>query len=608
MSKYTEAFDSLKSDEKTKRERAARVLSAHRAEQVSARNRDEQAVEPSSPRKRARLGRRGVALVTAAAVLGVSVAVAVPVGLTFGSGGLQNAISKLKDTFVDMDGVAAFGTWSAPDESSPKGRIANVVNVRRSALSDEIEDNDDESGDGDKVGIISGDWSDEDRYDWESDYDWDPAKANVLIAIDEDGKVKEVVYERTNGRGQVRQDTLGNAAMVYVSDSFTYIMYVSDDEWEYWTQSYSPSANSGGFACFHNERQTVVIHNATGKVYPLKDVIPQVNELSGATNYTLFADPMKNDVIYIRPLYGRWIPLWFNVIYDEQADRIRYDLILPIDYAKRYGVDYNVLAVRRDKYGQQYLLEGYNDDIVNSIFLPRVTAGTVELPEYEFVNGVLVFKSANGMMMGSDGRMYAFDEGKLKVFGEGYTLSPVEPNTYATLEGVSNDWSCYQYFYNSGAVYRLQGEFLYSAYGQVWNVDGDGAIREFKKFTGSFPNYADEMYMIGGEILAFSEARLGHDGKTSLHGKLVHISFDNNDGDPAATIKHIIDAAYIEVGYTHRMIAIQAADPFETWEGLNQTYLITVTDGVPHAELIAEGYGGTVGRPVRPIIEPVVLS
>lgn len=54
-------------------------------------------------------------------------------------------------------------------------------------------------------------------------------RANVLIAIGDDGTVSEVVYERTNGRGQVRQDVLGNAATVYVSNGFTYVMYVSDE-------------------------------------------------------------------------------------------------------------------------------------------------------------------------------------------------------------------------------------------------------------------------------------------------------------------------------------------------------------------------------------------
>ena len=64
--------------------------------------------------------------------------------------------------------------------------------------------------------------------DWDDDlYDWDSTRANVLTSIDENGKINEVVYERNNGRGQVRRSKLGNAAMVYVSVGFTYVMSVA---------------------------------------------------------------------------------------------------------------------------------------------------------------------------------------------------------------------------------------------------------------------------------------------------------------------------------------------------------------------------------------------
>ena len=71
--------------------------------------------------------------------------------------------------------------------------------------------------------------------DWDDDlYDWDPTRANVLISIGENGKINEMVYERANGRGQVRRSKLGNAAMVYVSDGSTYVMYVDDEDWDRW--------------------------------------------------------------------------------------------------------------------------------------------------------------------------------------------------------------------------------------------------------------------------------------------------------------------------------------------------------------------------------------
>ena len=134
-------------------------------------------------------------------------------------------------------------------------------------------------------------------YDWESDYDWDPTKANVLISINEDGKVKEVVYERTNDRGQVRQDVLGNAAAVYVSNSFTYVMYVNDSEWDFWKRiNFAQEMRTfNGFHCHHERMQTIVIHNETGKVFALNDLFSQVNENSGKKYHTMQVDPFRED-------------------------------------------------------------------------------------------------------------------------------------------------------------------------------------------------------------------------------------------------------------------------------------------------------------------------
>lgn len=148
-------------------------------------------------------GKRWVALLVAAVIF-IAVIVSMIIGFGWGNRGAFGILSLLKDTYVNMDGVAAFGVWNAPDSSSDTAYISDVGVLRAaSASADEGTAEDGE--------IISGDWSDDDRYDWESDYDWDPTKANVLIAFNDDGTISEVVYERTNGRGQIRQDSLGNA-------------------------------------------------------------------------------------------------------------------------------------------------------------------------------------------------------------------------------------------------------------------------------------------------------------------------------------------------------------------------------------------------------------
>ena len=156
----------------------------------------------------------------------------------------------------------------------------------------------------------------------------DPNAASVLVSMDNEGKIKEVVYERTNGEGVVRQDTLGNCAAVFTSKSFTYVMYVSDGEWDFWKQgNYAQEMiNPNGFHCHHNELQTIVIHNQTGKVFPLKDLIKQVDKYSNGKNYTMQAVPSKDDFISVKPMYGNLVPQLYDVIYDEE--QIRYDFVI----------------------------------------------------------------------------------------------------------------------------------------------------------------------------------------------------------------------------------------------------------------------------------------
>lgn len=601
-----EAFDSLQSDEEVKNKRVERIVSS---QSLSAGMAGEERRTKSDRRDAAKAGvrifngKRAAALFTAAAVCFVAVAVTVPVLISRKGGELLNAISKLENTFVDMDGVAAFGVWNAPESESESARISNVSYVHAAAASvDETgRDSTDENGD-----VITGDRDDEAREDWESDYDWDPTKANVLIAIGDDGSITEVVYERINGRGQVRQDVLGNAAAVYVSDGFTYVMYVNDEEWEFWKRinfaQYMELPN--GFSCHHESIQTVVIHNATGKVFALKDLIPQVNAYSGATNYTMQAEPFRDDLLCVVPMYGNYIPQWYTVVYDEETEKIRYELILPADAAtgKAYNMQYHVCAVRRDKYNQFYLLEG------NSMAqLPRVSAGIVNLPSYTRYDDALVFSTPNGVMLGTDGRMYAFDGGRLKVFGENFELRPVEAGTEVSFEGIANDFGIRVSCCNDGIAYRLEGGYLYSMFGEVWKVSDDGVMSACKRLEGSFPRYADDGYLLGGEMIAFVDTENATDVSASVNGRIVRIRFDRSDGTPRAAITHIIDASEIRVK-NRRMVVEQNENPYSSTRGETKYFVLTVQDGTPHVDYFAYGRDGGIIGLTKPITEPVVLS
>ena len=600
-SKFTEAFDSLKSNEEIKSQRVQRVLLA----QSVVKNEKIASKKGRLSMKHFFKSKRGVALLTAAVVVISTAVVTVSAALNLFGGGLQNIESLIKDTFVDMDGVAAFAVWNAPDDSSDSPYITAVAQVNASLpLAEQTENGITSENDS----SLPEGW-DEDLYDWESDYDWDPTKANVLIAIGEDGKINEVVYERTNDRGQVRQDALGNAAAVYVSNGFTYVMYVNDFEWEFWKRINFAQEMRGpnGFHCHHESMQTVVIHNATGKVFALKDLIPQVNERSGSMNYTMQVKPFKEDFLYLSPMYGDGIDQWYQVVYDETNETVRYEYMIPDDeeVQQQLTLTYNVRSVRRDKYGQIYLLMGDNGSLMT--VSPRVSSGIVDLPDYTLYGNKLVFSTTNGMMFGTDGRTYAFHEGKLKVFGENFTLSPVEAGTEVAFEGIADDFHGRESSIHDGIAYKLIDGYLYSMFGEVWKVDDDGTMHACERLEGSFPRYSDDGYLIGGEIIAFVDTKLTDNGQASINGRMVKISFDSANGAPRAVITHIINASEISV-QNHRMVVEQNVEPYSFTRGDTKYFLLTVQDGAPIVEYFAYGYDGGVLGLTKPITEPLMLS
>ena len=595
-SKFTQAFDSLQASDYEKFLRAQCVISSMNAG-------EQQKISTGGTHvKKLFKSKRGIALLTATAVFVSITALATSEAFRF-FGGLQNISYLIKDTFIDMDNVAAFAVWNPPETESSHGSLDSISYVHprfnaplRSDTSSETPSNETDSS-------LPEGW-DEELYDWESDYDWDPTKANVLISINEDGKVNEVVYERTNDRGQVRQDVLGNAAAVYVSNNFTYVMYVNDTEWEFWKEiNFAQEMRTfNGFHCHHERMQTIVIHNETGKVFALKDLFPQIDEKSGAKNYTMQVDPFREDFLHVKPMYGNDLPLWYHVIYDETNEKIRYEDMLPNDptLLETFNYGYNVRAARVDKYGQKYLYVGKNE---LSSYDSLITAGIVNLPTYTRYDDTILFEVKNGIMFGTDKRVYVFDEGKLKVFGENFTLAPVEVDTDIAFEGLADDFD----FNPSSISYKLQDGYLYSMFGEVWKVENDGTLREYGQLEGSFPCYADNAHLVNGEIIAFVDTEQTMGGRYSINGRMVHITFDSANGTPHATITHLINASEMDM-YNRRMVVEQNENPYSSTRGDTKYFSITVQNGVPKVTYFANGYNGGVLGLVNPITEPLIAS
>lgn len=523
-------------------------------------------------------------------VTAVTAAVAIPVLLIKGFN-LESMINKLNGAYVDMKGVMGFGIGNAPDESG-KIRVKNIQYLNNSS------DN-----------TSSTSWTDEERerYDWESDYDWDPEKANVIFTFDEDGKVDEVIYERTNGRGQVRQDRLGNAAAMYVAKDFTYVMYVNDSEWDFWKDiNYAQEIVGGsGFHIHHEEMQSIAIHNETGKVFALKDILKQVDKYSGVKNYTAQLDPTKDGFIHVEPLYGQYLyqmtPQWYEVIFDEENETLSYKNVLP------EGCGYERPHVaKRDKYNQIFILaddEGYDQTV-----RLKEDKGFVSFPNHTIIDNTLLMSRTNGVLFGNDKRAYVFDDNKLKVFGENFSLSPIEPETVVNFEGLANEFfsALNDTGWLNGSCFHYEEGYLYSAFGEVWQVDEDGSLTKLDNLAGNFARYTNDAFMIGGEIVAFVNTTdyLHY----SVDGEIVHLNFSLNDGVPSYTAKHIINSTeYWSKG--HRVVVLQDKNGgYGMNRGATKYFLLTVKDGEVEAQYIAYGdHGGMIGV-AGTISEPIDFS
>ena len=533
----------------------------------------------------------------------VTISVAVPV-LLINSNRLDNIINLIQGTFVDMEGVRGFAIGNAPDSNNGKAKVKAMRYLNNpSTLS---LDNSDSSDDNSYYSTTS--WTDEQReqYEWESDYDWDPDKANVLFTLDDDGKVTEVVYEMTNNKGVVRQSRLGNAAAMYVSKNFTYVMYVSDDVWEFWKEiDYAQELRQpSGFHVHHESMQTIVIHNETGKVFALKDLQTKVSEITGAKNYTMQANPTRDDFIHVDPMYGTFAqmtPLCFKVIYDKELDVINYVNVLPEGCGYR-----RAHAAKEDKYHQLYVLaddEGYDQTI-----RLKEDKEMIPFPVHTIIDNTLIMKRTNAIYFGNDDRAYTVDDNKLKVFGEDFSLSPVEQDISVNFEGLANEFfsGLNDTGWLNGSCFHYEEGYLYSAFGEVWKVDIDGELSKLDNLEGNFAKFTNDAFMIGGEIIAFvNTTQYLH---YSVDGELVHLKFSLKDGLPSYEAKHIINMTEYN-SYGHRLIALQdERGGYGFPRGFTKYYLITVKDGEAFAQYVAYGDNGGMLGVAGTISEPIDLS
>ena len=523
-------------------------------------------------------------------VTAVTAAVAVPIIVMNSAKSMDYFVSQINGSCIDMKGVAGFGIGNTPTkDGKTKMKMMRYL------------DNNNE-GEGD-----TSSWTDEQRelYDWESDYDWDPDKANVLFTLDENGKVSEVIYERTNGRGQVRQDRIGNAAAMFVSKTFTYVMYVNDDEWNFYKEiDYAQELRQpSGFHVSHNYRQTIVIHNKTGKIFALKDLLTKLSEVTGAKNYTTQADPTRDDFIHISPAYGnleQMTPRWFKVKYDEELEKVTYEYIIP------EGTNFKRCnAAKEDKYNQLYILA--DDEGYDQTQRLNKTLEIVELNNFAIYGNALITRKTNSVFYGNDNRVYAIQDGKLKVFGEHFMLYPVEPETVVNFEGLANEFyaGLNDTGWLNGSCFHYEEGYLYSSFGEVWQVDTDGTMTQLDDLEGSFARWTNDAFMIGGQIIAFVDTE--DDYHYSVRGRMVHLNFSLKEGVPNCEAKHIINTT-IYHSYGHRLVAEQDENN-EAYQGTySKYYLITVLNDVPCAQYIAYGANGGMLGVAGTISEPIDLT
>lgn len=556
---YTQAFDALEPDERQKQDMINNL-------KVIGCEHKEAAVKSVSYKKskgsfKAFLlsTRRGIAALTAAILLVVTLGVAVPVGIFISGGGMYRTIQMLRNSLVDMTDVAAFGVMQvkenkeASNGQAPAGTMSTlrqIAPIRGPVAGGRLE-------------------TQEELEDFESDYDWDPEAAQVLVTIADDGNIEEVVYVRTNGRGMVRQDKLGYAAMIHVATEFTYVMYVSEDSWpEYYDAQQLTLGSYMPFHCAHNQWQTIVIHNETGKVFPLQDIFPTIGEIAGQKQYTLAMYP-HDDIISIHPMYGDPKHIHFELSLREQSliyERLVHD-----------EDNISIQNIKRDRYGNYFIFndgrQNVNGNYDHSL---QAIIGSVMYDTLDARIGNKLFFSGS-LYFGTDKRVYAVNDGRIQVYNADLELEDAEDNIDTAFEEITQ-W-IEELFGNPGKGYILRNEYMFSDLGDVYKRGEDGRLSLLdKKITGlSFPSNPLDSHLLSGELFVLVDI-----GGVK---KLVQADFSSfNEADFAITYTEIINAAKISCN-GRWLIASQTLDTVTSFS------MVTVEDGKTYCRLVVDTNG-----------------
>lgn len=483
---------------------------------------------------------------------------------------LERYVDKLSDTYVDMTNVSGFGLWNSKfhgKTSTDNGKLTSFspINTELTPLMAPLK-------------------AETDTENWEDSYDFDPTKDNVLVSVDNNGKIKEVVYKQTNGKGEIRQTKLGYATQVYSSNNFTFVQYESFYWGEYSTQicAVYQLMNPSFFECTHEQNQTVVIHNKTGKVMPLKDVIPDINKTTGGVNYTISGRPYQKDYFCLNSMYSTYTTnVWLKFLYSEDKGIYFKNISQEIKNQDNELWDkYRASScVQEDKYGQQYIL-GLKEA------QPRVSNGIVTLENYEIKYNKLFFMKENQLMYGNDQRMYTFINNKLNVFGENYVLAPAETNITVTMVGLYVKSGLTQRM--NGIPYYYENGVLFSGFGETWNIESDGTLTNKTQLAGSYPEYAHNIRASNNSMIALVNCVQKGKDEDDIEGDLVQINFKNENGTPSATQTKVIEKIHsISTSYQH-IIAHNIPDYNGNYDNVTWNYyLIDFTNGIAKADLFA---------------------
>ena len=179
----------------------------------------------------------------------------------------------------------------------------------------------------------------------------------------------------------------------------------------------------------------------------------------------------------------------------------------------------------------------------------------------------------------------------------------IEKETKVNFEGLANEFFDGGSWLN-GSCFHFEEGYLYSAFGDVWEITSDGELIRKDNLIGDFVKYTNDAFMVGGQIIAFVGTRefLWY----SVDGYLVQLFFFLKDGVPSYEAKYIKYMSEYD-SYGHRIIILH--DQLGgLGRGYTEYFLLTVKDGEAQAQYVAYGDKGGMLGVAGAISEPIDLT